>query len=206
MLVCGIDEAGRGPLAGPVTAAAFIRGENIDLKEEEFVDSKTLSARRREQLAARIAVSDAYWATGWVWPEEIDRLNIHNAALEAMRRAWESLRAVAGLRGRLPEIRKIQVDGTFVPDSLRAVPAGAVVEPVIGGDRLVPEISAASIIAKVLRDRWMVSYGAFDGRYGFEIHKGYPTASHREAIRNLGPCPIHRRTFRGVRAHSASSA
>ncbi len=206
MRVCGIDEAGRGPLAGPVTAAAFIPGETIDLKEKEFVDSKTLSVQRREHLAARIAVSDAYWATGWVWPEEIDAMNIHNAALEAMRRAWESLSGVAALRGRLPEIRKIQVDGKFVPRSLPAVPAETVVEAVVGGDRLVPEISAASIIAKVLRDRWMVSYGAFDGRYGFEVHKGYPTASHREALRSLGPCPIHRRTFRGVRAHSASSA
>ncbi|MFP4644392.1 MAG: ribonuclease HII [Spirochaetales bacterium] len=204
MRVCGIDEAGRGPLAGPVTAAAFIPGKHIDLKD--FSDSKALSARRRSTLAEAIALSDSLWATGWVWPDEIDRLNIHNAALEAMSRAWNNLRAVAELRGRFPEISEIRVDGKFVPGRLSAVPDGVAVKAVIGGDRCVPEISAASIVAKVLRDRWMQSYAAFDSRYGFAVHKGYPTALHREALRSFGPCGIHRRSFRGVHARSASFA
>ncbi len=176
--VCGIDEAGRGPLAGPVCAAAVILPEGFDTGM--LGDSKALSARARERAYAAIA-TQADWCVAWAWPDEIDRLNILWATMLAMRRAWE------GLRGR-PAL--VLVDGNRTPDL--PCPRKAIVR----GDALVPQIMAASIMAKVSRDRAMERYDWFYPEYGYARHKGYPTAAHREACRRLGPSPIQRLSFR----------
>ncbi len=178
-LVCGIDEAGRGPIAGPVAAGAVVlpRGFPVEILD----DSKALSAAQREAAAAVIRERAVAWALGWAWPAEIDRLNIHHATLLAMRRA------VACLEVR-PDL--LLVDGLFVPDA--GVPGRAIVR----GDATVPQIMAASILAKTARDAWMAEYARQDPRYGFEKHKGYPTPEHRLAVERHGPCPIHRRSFR----------
>jgi len=178
-IVCGIDEAGRGPLAGPVTAAAVVLP--ADFPAGLLADSKALSPSRREAAALVIRERATAWAVGWATAGEIDRLNIHHATLLAMRRAVEGL----GVRP-----TQLLVDGLFVPDA--GVPGRAVVR----GDATVPEIMAASILAKTARDAWMTDYAAREPGYGFEKHKGYPTAEHRAAIARLGPCPIHRRSFR----------
>jgi len=178
-IVCGIDEAGRGPLAGPVTAAAVILP--ADFPREILADSKAISAARRRAAAAVIRERAVAWAVGWATSEEIDALNIHRATLLAMRRAVEAL-AVRPSR--------LLVDGLFVPEA--GVPGRAVVR----GDATVPEIMAASIIAKTTRDAWMVEYAKREPGYGFEKHKGYPSREHRAAITRLGPCAIHRRSFR----------
>ena len=178
-IVCGIDEAGRGPLAGPVTAAAVILPP--DFPRGILADSKVLSAARREAAAAVIRERAVAWALGWATSGEIDGINIHRATLLAMRRAVEALAVRPSL---------LLVDGLFVPDA--GVPGRAVVR----GDSSVPEIMAASIIAKTARDAWMVEYAKKAPGYGFEQHKGYPTREHRAAIERLGPCPIHRRSFR----------
>lgn len=179
MLVCGVDEAGRGPIAGPVTAAAVILPESFPM--EILADSKALSPRKREQAARIIKQKALAWSTGWAWPEEIDRLNIHRATLEAMSRALRRLRV-------RPEL--VLVDGLFTPRSdlhCRAI---------VKGDSTEPPIMAASIIAKTSRDLWMTRYARIEPRYGFERHKGYPTRRHRELVGKLGLCPIHRRSFR----------
>jgi ribonuclease HII len=178
-IVCGIDEAGRGPLAGPVTAAAVVLPP--DFPTGILADSKALSPGRRESAAQVIRDRATSWAVGWASSEEIDCLNIHHATLLAMRRAVEGL-AVRPTR--------LLVDGLFVPDA--GVPGRAIVR----GDATVHEIMAASILAKTARDAWMVSYAKREPGYGFQIHKGYPTAEHRAAIARLGPCAIHRRSFR----------
>lgn len=187
--VCGIDEVGRGPLAGPVVAAAvmFLQDEPID----GLRDSKKLSPQRRVDLDHRIRLGNAAYGVGWVWHNEIDELNIHHATLTAMTRAWREL--IRTFPDESRQCTGFLVDGSFVPPDL-PLPARAIVR----GDSVVPEIMAASILAKVARDSWMVSYGEQDPRYGFERHKGYPSAEHRNAIARYGPCPIHRRSFRGV--------
>ena len=181
MLLCGIDEAGRGPLAGPVTAAAVVLppGFPIDILD----DSKRLTPAKREAAARIIRGLALAWATGWAWPGEIDRLNIHQATLLAMQRAVYALPA-------RPE--RIVVDGLFVPN----VPCAC--RAIVGGDRLEPAIMAASILAKTARDRWMVRYARIEPAWLFEVHKGYPTPQHRELLRRLGPSPIHRLSFRSV--------
>lgn len=197
--LCGIDEAGRGPLAGPVTAAAVILGP--ETPRELLVDSKRLSPQRREVAAARIRETALVWSVGWADHREIDALNIHNAALLAMRRAYYSIILSMRSRGvqRIP-ISEVLVDGKFPPDLGERVPTRAIV----AGDRTVPEISAASILAKTSRDRWMSNQEvAFPG-YGFAGHKGYPTAEHRKRILLQGPSIIHRRSFRLVPSQSAS--
>jgi len=191
-IVCGIDEAGRGPLAGPVTAGAVVLPP--DFPGGLLADSKVLSPARREAAARVIRDRATAWAVGWASAEEIDRLNIHHATLLAMRRAVEGL----GVRP-----TQLLVDGLFVPDA--GVPGRAIVR----GDATVPEIMAASILAKTARDAWMREYAAREPGYGFEKHKGYPTTAHRAAIARLGPCAIHRRSFRllppGPPAASASA-
>jgi ribonuclease HII len=178
-LICGIDEAGRGPLAGPVTASAVVLG--TDFPTDELADSKTIPQPKREILTKLILSAAFDYAVGWVWPEEIDRYNIHNASLLAMKRAFEGLHC-------LPE--EVLVDGLYVPEI--PVPGRAVVD----GDALHHEIMAASILAKTARDRWMIRYSWLEPRYGFERHKGYGTAEHRELCRIHGLCPIHRKSFR----------
>lgn len=165
-------------MAGPVTAAAVI------FKEKEgpaYSDSKTLSEKKRTELAEQLFMR-AHWALGWVWPEEIDKINIHQASLLAMKRAYLKLNLKAD---------KILVDGKFPP----AI-EGENVEAIIKGDSLIAEISAASILAKVSRDRWMIHASHLFPAYLFEQHKGYPTRLHREIIKEWGACPLHRKSFK----------
>lgn len=185
--ICGIDEVGRGPLAGPVTAAAVVVSRFMD---QSFLrDSKALTLKARERAFSALIAEGCAIGIGWAWPTEIDHVNIHNATLLAMQRAYHAL---ATDFPQVP-ITRILVDGKFCP----AIDGPPCV-PVIGGDHIEPAIMAASIIAKVTRDRWMVAYAQKDDRYGFEAHKGYPTNAHRRALMLHGPCPIHRRSFRGV--------
>ncbi|MBA4178684.1 MAG: ribonuclease HII, partial [Leptothrix sp. (in: Bacteria)] len=176
-LVAGVDEAGRGPLAGPVVAAAVILDPRQPIRG--LGDSKALSARRREALFDEIRASALCCAIASASAEEIDQLNILQATLLAMRRAVESLRL-------LPH--RVVVDGNRVP-ALK-MPVAAVVK----GDALVPAISAASILAKVQRDRLCLDLHAQHPQYGFDAHKGYPTAEHLAALRQHGACPAHRRS------------
>ncbi len=182
-LVAGVDEAGRGPLAGPVVAAAVILDPRRPILG--LADSKVLSPERREALARTIQGQALAWALGSASVEEIDRLNILRATLLAMERA------VAGLR---PAPLRVLVDGNRCP--LLSQP----VEPVVGGDRSIPSISAASILAKVARDGEMLTLDARFPGYGFAHHKGYPTREHLLRLRQLGVTAVHRRSFGPVRA------
>ncbi|MBT8442009.1 MAG: ribonuclease HII [Gammaproteobacteria bacterium] len=185
MTIGGVDEAGRGPLAGPVVAAAVVLapGQAID----GVRDSKQLSARRRQALFDVIRREAICFAIGAAGVAEIDDLNILHASMLAMRRAVERLEVA-------PE--RLRIDGNRAP----AMPCyGGSIETVVGGDRLCPAIAAASILAKVVRDREMLRLDERFPQYGFAQHKGYPTAAHRENLRRLGPCPEHRRSFRPVR-------
>lgn len=178
-MIIGVDEAGRGPLAGPVVAAAVIL---CDEGIEGLDDSKKLSANRRAELEVVIKRS-CRWAIGVADVEEIDRINILQATMLAMTRAVDAL-SVQPL--------KILVDGNRLPKwSYHA-------EAVIGGDTLHPCISAASIIAKEHRDRLMRSYDAMHPGYGWASNKGYGSAGHLEALRRLGPTPLHRKSFAPV--------
>jgi ribonuclease HII len=183
ILVAGVDEAGRGPLAGPVSAAAVILDPNRPI--QGLADSKTLSPLRRQALDQRIRTDALAWSLGWASVEEIDRINILQAALLAMQRA------VAGLAH--PPTR-VLVDGNRCPE------LGCDAEAIVGGDGSVPAIGAASILAKVARDQLMQALDQTYPGYGFVAHKGYPTKAHLEALRRLGPCPEHRMTFGPVRA------
>ncbi len=179
-MIVGVDEAGRGPLAGPVVAGAVIlcAGGLSGLD-----DSKKLTAIRRAALEIEIKAR-CRWAIGEASVEEIDALNILQATMLAMTRAVEALDV---------EPTQVLVDGNRLPQW--RYPARAI----IGGDALEPCISAASIIAKEHRDRMMVAADAAHPGYGFARHKGYGSAAHRDAITQLGPCPIHRRSFAPVR-------
>lgn len=181
--VAGVDEAGRGPLAGPVFAAAVI----LDPKQPitELMDSKKLSAKKRDELALQIKERALAWCIASANTEEIDRLNILQATMLAMRRACAQL----VLR---PEL--ILIDGNRVPADLN-VPARAVIK----GDDLVPAISAASILAKTARDAACMLMHEHYPHYGFEQHKGYGTKLHKERLLQYGPCPEHRRSFAPVR-------
>ena len=180
-LVAGVDEAGRGPLAGPVVAAAVILD---DLKPiPGLADSKTLSARQRERLSEAIHARALCFSVALASVEEIDRLNILQATLLAMRRA------VMGLR---LKPHKVLVDGNRLPT------LDIVAEAVVQGDRKVPAISAASILAKVARDRWCLEIDAEYPAYGFAAHKGYGTAQHLLALQTHGATPWHRRSFSPV--------
>lgn len=182
--VAGVDEAGRGPLAGPVAVAAVILdpARRID----GLGDSKALTEARREALFPRIQSDALAFAIVLVHAEEIDRLNILQATMAGMRRA------VAALA--MPPSR-VLVDGNRVPTGI-----GADAEAIVKGDAKIAAISAASILAKVARDRWMRELDAAHPEYGFAVHKGYPTPEHLEALRRFGPCPAHRRSFAPVRA------
>jgi ribonuclease HII len=188
--VAGVDEAGRGPLAGPVVAAAVIlpgawieRGLPAELAG--LNDSKQLSAAQRDRFFARLTVEAALsFAIASVEPADIDRLNILRATHQAMARA---------LQGLLPQPDHILVDGLPVP--MLAGPQTALVQ----GDARSYSIAAASVLAKVSRDRRMLEYDRAYPAYGFARHKGYPTPEHLEQLRRHGPCPIHRRSFLPVR-------
>lgn len=185
----GVDEVGRGPLAGPVVAAVVVLAPHQRI--DGVKDSKQLSPRRREVLAEIIRHECVSWAIGRCTPAEIDELNILQAALLAMRRAVEGL---------AQQPRHLRIDGNRAPD-LAGFPGR--VETVVGGDRSCMAIGAASILAKVSRDAEMCELdGQYPG-YGFARHKGYPTLAHREALLRLGPCEVHRRSFAPVRAAEA---
>jgi len=181
-LVAGVDEAGRGPLAGPVVAAAVILDELKPIKG--LNDSKKLGPRTRDRLFDDIRAHALCCSIAEASVDEIDRLNILQATMLAM------ARAVAGLR---LKPHKVLVDGNRVP--VLHVPAEAIVK----GDALVKAISAASILAKVHRDRLCMALHEQHPAYGFDSHKGYPTAAHLEALRRHGACPQHRRSFAPVR-------
>lgn len=179
----GVDEAGRGPLAGEVVAAAVILDPARPIPGLD--DSKRLSERRRLECHRRILDGARAWAVGRATVEEIDRLNILRATLLAMHRAVAAL---------APAPAFVRVDGDRCPDW--PWPSRAVV----GGDRTVPAIAAASVVAKVERDRGMRELDRRHPGYGFARHKGYPTAMHLKALDALGPCPAHRRSFAPVAA------
>lgn len=186
-LTAGIDEAGRGPLAGPVVAAAVILNDTRPIAGLD--DSKKLSAARRESLAKAIQSDALAYAVAWADRAEIDARNILNATLLAMRRS------ILGLPVRPT---RVLVDGNRLPDLCfqHGTIAG---EAIVGGDARVAAISAASILAKVCRDSMMLRLDARFPSYGFARHKGYGTAEHRLCIQQLGPCDAHRRSFRPVR-------
>lgn len=179
--VAGTDEAGRGCLAGPVTAAAVILPDEFDVPG--ITDSKKLTSEVREDLEGYIKDDAVAWAVVDVEPADIDRLNILQASLRAMALAVEAL--------------KVQPVLVFV-DGNQAPPITIPQRTVVGGDSLVECISAASILAKTHRDRLMSAYDEEYPGYGFAEHKGYAVAVHKQAIRELGPCPIHRMSFKGV--------
>ena len=183
----GVDEAGRGPLAGPVVAAAVIL--QPDYRNPLIRDSKKMTPARRERAFSVIHDEAAGVAVAFATHEEIDNINILQASLLAMQRAVEALPFS-------PDI--LFVDGVYKIPCSRKIPAGLLQTPLVGGDGRCLSIAAASIIAKVTRDHIMAELDLEYPGYGFAVHKGYPTHSHLEAIRRLGPCPIHRRTFRGV--------
>lgn len=177
-LICGIDEAGRGPLAGPVVAGAAILPKDCTILY--LNDSKKLSEKRREELYLEIQDKAIAWSVGMSSPERIDEINILQATYEAMRQA------IAGLK-EVPDI--LFNDAVTIPEiSIRQI-------PIIKGDAKSVSIAAASILAKVTRDHMMVEYDQLFPEYGFAKHKGYGTAAHIAAIREFGPTPIHRRTF-----------
>ncbi len=200
-LVCGFDEAGRGPLAGPVTAGAVILPK--DFPVEILNDSKKLSEKKRE-TAEKIIMEKACWGIGIVDHETIDKINILQASMYAMKIAYEMMKsklpewlktqggeyAEAAESGNLDEFISAITDGTSCPKVLCRVRC----EPKADGKY--PEVMAASIIAKVERDKIMLEYDKIYPEYGYASHKGYPTKSHKEACMRLGPSPIQRRSFK----------
>jgi ribonuclease HII len=181
-LIAGVDEAGVGPMAGPVVAGAVVLPRDYKLRELD--DSKKLDEATREQLARRIKNDAVAWAVGVAGVEEIDELNIFHAGLLAMRRAVEGL--------------KTQPD--FILVDARTIPGCAAPQRgVVRGDSLSASIAAASVIAKTARDAMMIELDREYPGYGLAAHKGYPTPRHFEALRELGPTPIHRRSYRPVR-------
>ncbi|MFH1154936.1 MAG: ribonuclease HII [Pseudomonadota bacterium] len=180
-VIAGVDEAGRGPLAGPVVSAAVILPQG--LPDHGITDSKKLSARQRERLHGIILDKAVCVATGMASPEEIDTLNILQASLLSMKRA---------VQGLMPVPDFLLVDGLFTINH----PVSQ--EAIVKGDSRSISIAAASIIAKVTRDAMMMDLHHQYPEYGFDRHKGYPTRAHREALARFGPSPVHRVSFRGV--------
>jgi ribonuclease HII len=196
-LVAGVDEAGRGPLAGPVVAGAVILDPMQ--KIEGLDDSKKLSPARREALVLEIKSKALAWSVSWADAPEIDSINILHATMLAMRRALLGLR----LRPRL-----VEVDGNRLPN-LDFAGVRVAGKAIVGGDATIPAISAASILAKVRRDAIMRDVDQLYPGYGFAQHKGYGTVFHRESLQRLGPCPQHRWSFRplsGMRRHREMAA
>lgn len=176
--ICGIDEAGRGPLAGPVAAGAVILPKDCEIL---FLnDSKKLSEKRREELFAEIKEKAVAWSVGIVGPDRIDEINILQATYEAMRKA----------------VNGLSVEPDLLLNDAVTIPKVNIMQiPIIKGDAKSVSIAAASILAKVTRDHMMAEYDRMFPQYGFAKHKGYGTAAHISAIKEHGPCPIHRKTF-----------
>ena len=177
-VVCGVDEAGRGPLAGPVCAAAVILPDGLLLPGLD--DSKKVPAKRREALYDEIVSQAVAWSVAFATEQEIDEINILQATFLAMRRALDGLTV-------RPELALV--------DGNRAADFGLPVQTIVGGDGKSANIAAASILAKVTRDRYMIEQDARYPEYGFAVHKGYGTRRHYDALREFGPCPIHRQSF-----------
>ena len=176
--ICGVDEAGRGPLAGPVCAAAVILPPNLEIPG--LTDSKKLSDKKRRELFPVIQEQAVAYGIGSASEQEIDEINILQATFLAMRRALAQLTVTPDL---------VLIDGN------RETDFGLPVKTVVKGDSLSANIAAASVLAKVSRDDWMLEMAKQYPEYGFEIHKGYPTRAHYDALRAHGPCPIHRMSF-----------
>ena len=191
-IVAGVDEAGRGPLAGPVVAAAVILDDERPI--DGLRDSKRLTEARRVELAKAVRRCARAFAVALAEPAEIDGVNILQASLLAMERAVLRL-------GVKPDL--LRVDGQQVP-RFDGAEQSFLAEPVVRGDQLVPAISAASILAKVCRDRLMRRWHRRYPHYGFDSNKGYPTPSHLAALSRFGPCPIHRQSFAPVRRAPSS--
>ena len=185
-LTAGVDEAGRGPLAGPVVAAAVILDRKRQIRG--IADSKTLVPEVREELALKIRARAVAWGLGWADPSEIDAINILQATMLAMRRAMLSLHCAPA---------HVIVDGDRCPD-LRGLHIECSIEAVIAGDASVTCVGAASILAKVARDGFMRDLEHRYPGYGMASHKGYGTPEHLDALRRLGPTPVHRRSFAPV--------
>ena len=177
-VICGVDEAGRGPLAGPVCAAAVILPQHIEIPG--LNDSKKLSDKRRREIFPIIKEQALAYGIGFASHEEIDEINILQATYLAMERALAQLKLS-------PELALI--------DGNRAKDFGIPVRTVVKGDSLSANIAAASVLAKVTRDDWMLEQAKLYPEYGFEVHKGYGTKAHYEALSAHGPCPIHRKSF-----------
>ena len=188
-LLAGVDEAGRGPLVGNVVASAVIL--DIDRPIDGLADSKKLTAKRREQLAEQIRERALAWSVVSISPAEIDRINILQATMLAMKQAVEQLTV-------LPD--HVFIDGNRCPDIRIAASA------IIKGDARVAEISAASILAKVERDRQMLELHQSFPQYGFDKHKGYPTKAHLESLAKHGPCPEHRFSYGPVKKYRQTDA
>ena len=182
--IAGIDEAGRGPLAGPVVSAAVILPKNFGVAD--VVDSKKLTFKKRARLYEKIYTHAVSVGVGIVDALEIDRINILQASLLAMSMAAANLS---------PQPECLLIDGPF------SISSDLPQKPIAKGDALSVSIAAASIVAKVTRDRLMEEYHKYYPQFGFSHHKGYPTRAHKEAIRKFGYCPIHRKTFRGVKEY-----
>jgi len=183
-LIAGIDEAGRGPLAGPVVAAAVILPEHFDLPG--LTDSKKLSAKKREQLFTPIRQQALAVGVGFAHADEVDEINILQATLKSMCQAVSRLKIAP---------QHLLIDG------ITPVPLSCEQQTIKKGDSRSLSIAAASVIAKVVRDRMMVVYDRHYPQYGFAGHKGYGSAKHRALIAEHGPCPLHRKSFAGVREH-----
>lgn len=179
VVVAGVDEAGRGPLAGPVVAGAVVL--DLDTPLEGINDSKKLSEAKRERAYAAIISGARAWAIGIATPEEIDRINILNASLLAMKRALEQISSPFSM---------VIVDGNREIPQLQWAQT-----TIVKGDGISASIAAASVVAKVTRDRMMHELHHTYPEYGFDVHKGYPTARHRSAVTALGLTPVHRKSF-----------
>lgn len=177
-MIAGVDEVGRGCLAGPVIAASVILKRPI----KGLMDSKRLSSKKREDLS-QIIIKNSIFAIGAADSQEIDQINILQASLLAMQRSLEKLDM---------QPKKVLVDGNHIFET------SIEIEAIVGGDNLIPSISAASIVAKVFRDRLMMAYSKEFPNYGLDKHKGYPTKLHKEMLKKYGLTRIHRRTFKGV--------
>ena len=177
-MIAGVDEVGRGCLAGPVIAASVILKKPI----KGLMDSKRLSSKKREDLS-QIIIENSVFAIGAANSQEIDQINILQASLLAMQRSLEKLDM---------QPKKVLVDGNHIFET------SIEIEAIVGGDNWIPSISAASIVAKVFRDRLMMAYSKEFPNYGFDKHKGYPTRLHKEMLKKYGLTRIHRRTFKGV--------
>ena len=177
-MIAGVDEVGRGCLAGPVIAASVILKRPI----KGLMDSKKLSSKKREELS-QLIIKNSIFAIGSADNHEIDKINILQASLLAMQRSLEKLDM---------QPKKVLVDGNHIFET------SIEIEAIVGGDNLIPSISAASIVAKVFRDRLMMAYSKEFPNYGFDKHKGYPTKLHKEMLKKYGLTRIHRRTFKGV--------